>query len=163
MRLGDFTPEDCHFPVGAGVHDVIGTRCDPYTKHLLTGNNYNYCCHSTLTRALAQSKQMSLEEAEKHVHDVVNVFMCTGYTRDSNQYFMKSSPVRPGDFFELFAEIDLLAALSTCPGGDCGAGHSSDEADCFPLRVEIYRATQDVLEKWHPHLVNGYSGRHGVT
>ena len=148
---------------GAGVHDVIGTRCDPYTKHLLTGDNYNYCCHSTLTRALAESKRMSLEDAERHVHDVVNVFMCTGYTRDSNEYFMKSSPVRPGDFIELFAEIDLLAALSTCPGGDCGAGHSSDEADCFPLRVEIYRTTQDALEKWQPHLINGYSGRHGSS
>ena len=148
---------------GAGVHDVIGTRCDPYTKHLLTGDNYNYCCHSTLTRALAESKRMSLEDAERHIHDVVNVFMCTGYTRDSNEYFMKSSPVRPGDFIELFAEIDLLAALSTCPGGDCGAGHSSDEADCFPLRVESYRTTQDALGKWQPHLINGYSGRHGSS
>jgi uncharacterized protein YcgI (DUF1989 family) len=23
--------------------------------------------------------------------------MCTGYTRDTHQYFMKASPVRPGD------------------------------------------------------------------
>jgi len=27
--------------VGAGVHDVIGTRCDPYTNFLLTGGNYH--------------------------------------------------------------------------------------------------------------------------
>ena len=46
----------------------------------------------------------------------MNVFMCTGYTRDTHQYFMKASPVRPGDFIEFFAEIDLLAALSACPG-----------------------------------------------
>ena len=32
---------------GAGVHDVIGTRCDPYTNHLLNGVDYHYCCHST--------------------------------------------------------------------------------------------------------------------
>jgi hypothetical protein len=31
---------------------------------------------------------------------VMNVFMCTGYTRDTHQYFMKASPVRPGDFIE---------------------------------------------------------------
>ena len=61
-----------------------------------------------------------------HVHDVLNVFMCTGFTRDTHQYFMKASPVRPGDFIEFFAEIDLLAALSACPGGDCGASHSDD-------------------------------------
>jgi hypothetical protein len=88
--------------------------------------------------------------------------MCTGYTRDTNQYFMKASPVRPGDFIELFAEIDLLAALSTCPGGDCGAGHSSDAAQCYPLRVEIYRPREDSLANWRPPPSNGYSGGHGV-
>ena len=50
------------------------------------------------------------------MHDVLNVFMCTGFTRDTGQYFMKASPVRPGDFLEFFAEIDLLGALSACPG-----------------------------------------------
>ena len=47
--------------------------------------------------------------------------MCTGFTRDTGQYFMKASPVRPGDYMEFFAEIDLLGALSACPGGDCAA------------------------------------------
>ena len=31
---------------GAGVHDVIGTRCDPYTNHLLTGKIKNDCCRT---------------------------------------------------------------------------------------------------------------------
>lgn len=147
---------------GAGVHDVIGTRCDPYTNHNLSGEDYHYCCHSTLTRALAAAKDMPLHEAEMHVHDVVNVFMCTGYTQDTNQYFMKASPVRPGDFIELFAEIGLLVALSTCPGGDCGAGHSSDTAPCYPLRVEIYRASEESLANWKSPPISGYSRTHGV-
>ena len=147
---------------GAGVHDVIGTRCDPYTNHNLSGQDYHYCCHSTLTRALAAAKDMPLHEAEMQVHDVVNVFMCTGYTRDTNQYFMKASPVRPGDFIELFAEIDLLVALSTCPGGDCGAGHSSDTAPCFPLRVEIYQTREESLANWKSPPRSGYSRTHGV-
>ena len=88
--------------------------------------------------------------------------MCTGYTRDTKQYFMKASPVRPGDFIELFAEIDLLAALSTCPGGDCGASHSDDSAQCYPLRVEIYRPRDESLANWRPAPINGYSGGHGV-
>ena len=95
---------------GAGVHDVIGTRCDPYTNLLLKGTEYHNCCHSNLT--LAAERKLPLEEAEVHVHDVMNIFMCTGYTRDTHQYFMKASPVRPGDFIEFFAEIDLLVALS---------------------------------------------------
>src|ERR1051325_11847069 len=32
-----------------GVHDVIGTRCDPYTQLLLAGTEYHHCCHSNLT------------------------------------------------------------------------------------------------------------------
>ena len=148
---------------GAGVHDVIGTRCDPYTNHLLTGGDYHWCCHSNLTRALAAARGLPLAEAETHVHDVVNVFMCTGYTRDSNQYFMKSSPSRPGDFIELFAEIDLLAALSACPGGDCGASHSSDAAKCHPLRIEIHRPRDESLAGWRPASSNGYGGGHGVA
>jgi uncharacterized protein YcgI (DUF1989 family) len=147
---------------GGGVHDVIGTRCDPYTNYLLTGRDYHHCCHSSLTRALAAAKALPLAEAETHIHDVVNVFMCTGFTRDTNQYFMKASPVRPGDFIEFFAEIDLLAALSSCPGGDCGASHSNDGAECYPVRVEIYRPREENLANWRPALSNGYGGGHGV-
>ena len=63
-----------------------------------------------MTRALVTARDLSLEDAEVHVHDVMNVFMCTGYTRDTHQYFMKASPVRPGDFIEFFAEIDCPAS-----------------------------------------------------
>jgi uncharacterized protein YcgI (DUF1989 family) len=123
---------------GASVHDVIGTRCDPYTQRLLGGADYHRCCHSNLTRALAAFTGREPAAVETEVHDVLNVFMCTGFDR-RGQYVMKASPVRPGDFLEFFAEIDLLGALSACPGGDCGAEHSSDRAACHPLRVEVYR------------------------
>jgi uncharacterized protein YcgI (DUF1989 family) len=147
---------------GAGVHDVIGTRCDPYTNRLLRGTDYHHCCHSNLTRALAKATGLPLPEAEAHVHDVLNVFMCTGFTRDTHQYFMKASPVRPGDFIELFAEIDLIGALSACPGGDCGAEHSSETAACHPLKVEILAPDPAALAGWHPPARNAYSGGHGT-
>ncbi|WP_422002213.1 urea carboxylase-associated family protein [Reyranella sp.] len=146
---------------GAGVHDVIGTRCDPYTQRLLGGDDYHHCCHSNLTRALADHRGLPLAEAEPHVHDVLNVFMCTGFTRDAHRYFMKASPVRPGDFLELFAEIDLLGALSACPGGDCGSSHSSDAARCHPLKVEIYRPREGALAAWRPPERNAYARSHG--
>jgi uncharacterized protein YcgI (DUF1989 family) len=147
---------------GGGVHDVIGTRCDPYTQRLLGGGDYHHCCHSNLTRALAAEAGLSLFDAERHVHDVLNVFMCTGFTRDSHRYFMKASPVRPGDFLELFAEIDLLGALSACPGGDCSASHSSDAASCHPLKVEIYRPDADALAAWQPATRSPYPRTHGA-
>ncbi|OAN97411.1 urea carboxylase-associated family protein [Sulfitobacter geojensis] len=147
---------------GGSVHDVIGTRCDPYTHHLLKGGQYHHCCHSNLTRALAAHLDVPLAEAEPHVHDVLNVFMCTGFTRDTGQYFMKASPVRPGDYLEFFAEVDLLGALSACPGGDCSAEHSSDVASCHPLLVEVFAPKTDVLRARADNHANGYDRTHGL-
>ena len=146
---------------GGSVHDVIGTRCDPYTNNLLSGGQYHHCCHSNLTRALADHLGCSLDAAQPHVHDVLNVFMCTGFTRDTGQYFMKASPVRPGDYLEFFAEIDLLGALSACPGGDCSDEHSSDSAACHPLLVEVFAPDAGALGDWQSPPVNGYDQSHG--
>ena len=146
---------------GGSVHDVIGTRCDPYTGRLLQGADYHHCCHSNLTRALADHLGISVQEAEPHIHDVLNVFMCTGFTRDTGQYFMKASPVRPGDYIELFAEIDLLAVLSACPGGDCGAEHTSDVAPCYPLHMSVRTPVEGALTGWVPPERNAYDGTHG--
>ncbi len=88
--------------------------------------------------------------------------MCTGFTLDTHQYFMKASPVKPGDFIEFFAEIDLLGALSACPGGDCGSSHSDDATLCYPLVVEIYKPAEGVLAGWEPPGKSGYSGSHGL-
>lgn len=147
---------------GAGVHDVIGTRCDPYTHRLLSGTNYHHCCHSNLARALAAETGMPVRDAEMHVHDVLNVFMATGFTRDTHQYFMKASPVRPGDYIEFLAEVDLIAALSACPGGDCAAEHSSDAAACHPLKVEILAPQPGALAGWAPPAPSAYPRTHGV-
>ena len=147
---------------GGSVHDVIGTRCDPYTHNLLKGGQYHHCCHSNLTRALAVHLDIPVTQAEPHVHDVLNVFMCTGFTHDTGQYFMKASPVRPGDYIEFFAEIDLLGALSACPGGDCSAEHSSDAAACYPLLIEVFAPAPGALATWQPPARNGYDRTHGT-
>ena len=147
---------------GGSVHDVIGTRCDPYTHNLLAGGQYHQCCHSNLTRALAAHLNVPVQQAEPHVHDVLNVFMCTGFTRDSGQYFMKASPVRPGDYLEFFAEIDLLGALSACPGGDCSSEHSSDAAACYPLLVEVFAPDSAILDGIIPPERNRYDQSHGT-
>ena len=147
---------------GGAVHDVIGTRCDPYTGRLLSGDDYHYCCHSNLIRALAHHAKLSASEAETYVHDVLNVFMCTGFTRDTGQYFMKSSPVRPGDYLEFYAEIDLLVGLSACPGGDCSSEHSSDTAKCHPLHIEVWDPGEKARKKHQVPQLNPYSQNHGI-
>lgn len=146
---------------GGGVHDVIGTRCDPYTNSLLKETNYHFCCHSNLTRAMADELDKPLNDIEPLIHDVLNVFMCTGFTKDTHQYFMKASPVRPGDYLEMLAEIDLLCALSSCPGGNCGSSHSDDNTPCFPLQVDILKPSESVLASLQFAADNTYDGSHG--
>jgi uncharacterized protein YcgI (DUF1989 family) len=124
---------------GGSVHDVIGTRCDPYTAKLLADIDYHHCCHSNLIRALAAHRQMDYATAETLVHDVLNVFMCTGFTHDTHQYFMKASPVRPGDF---------------------SAEHSSDVAVCHPLLVEIFKSNDAALADYRPIPPSRYGRQH---
>ena len=146
---------------GASVHDVIGTRCDPYTLKLLSGDDYHYCCHSNLLRALIREKGIDMNKAENLIHDVLNVFMCTGFTNDTKQYFMKASPSRKGDYLEFYAETNILGILSACPGGDCSESHSSDQAQCFPLKVSIWQ-NKSVNKKQFTSDISNYNKNHGL-
>lgn len=146
---------------GGRVHDLLGTRCDPYVNRMLTGEDFDFHCHSNLTRAV-----LPYGLTEFDVHDVLNVFQCTGLN-DDDQYFMKACPAQPGDFFEFFAEIDLLCALSTCPGGDLSVHmwgpDAKDPLDlCNPLAVEVYKVDPSLLQDWEQPKVAAYSELHGL-
>lgn len=146
---------------GGRIHDLLGTRCDPYVNKMLTGEDFHFHCHSNLTRAVAP---YGLTEFD--VHDVLNVFQCTGLN-DNDEYFMKACPAKKGDFLEFFAEIDLLCALSTCPGGDLSVPlwgpDARDPIDvCRPLGIEVYKVKDSLLEGWKSPPVANYKGYHGM-
>jgi uncharacterized protein YcgI (DUF1989 family) len=148
----------------AGVHDLLGTRCDPYVNQLLNGTAYDFHCHSNLVRAV-----LPYGLTEFDVHDVINVFQVTGLTKEDERYFMKTSPARVGDYFELFCELDLLMAVSTCPGGDLsvpiwGPG-SGGEPLCHPVQLDVFEVDPALLEAWSPPAPSAYTGvdgRHGL-
>lgn len=145
---------------GGRCHDLLGTRCDPYVNRLLTGVDFDYHCHSNLVRAVMPH---GLGEAD--VHDVLNVFQVTGLIDD--RYFMNPSPARQGDYLEFFAEIDLLCALSSCPGGDLSVDLWGPEAadplpTCRPLGVEVYDLDAGLLEGWSAPRSPQYRGVHGI-
>lgn len=145
---------------GGRCHDLLGTRCDPYVNKLLTGLEVDHHCHSNLIRAV-----LPFGLTELDVHDVLNVFQVTGLADD--RYFMKASPAKKGDYFEIFAEIDLLCAISTCPGGDLsiplwGPGARDPIEVCRPLGVEVYDAPEGLLEGWKPPERSDYRGNHGL-
>lgn len=146
---------------GGRLHDLLGSRCDPYVNKMLTGVDADHHCHSNLLRAVAPH---GLDEFD--IHDVLNVFQCTGLN-DEDRYFMKASPARRGDYLELFAEIDLLCAISTCPGGDLSIPLWGPEARdplevCRPLGIEVYRLDSDLLTGWTSPAPADYRGNHGL-
>ncbi|PZH03328.1 hypothetical protein C1I97_20355 [Streptomyces sp. NTH33] len=147
---------------GGRVHDLLGTRCDPYVNRMLTGEDFDFHCHSNLVRSV-----LPYGLTEFDVHDVLNVFQCTGLNED-DQYFMKDCPARPGDHFEFFAELDLLCALSTCPGGDLSVPMWGPDAHdpvevCHPIGVEVYKVDPELLEGWSSPKVAEYRNLHGMT
>jgi uncharacterized protein len=147
---------------GGRVHDLLGTRCDPYINKILSGVEFDFHCHSNLVRAL-----LPFGLTESDVHDVLNVFQCTGLN-EQDQYFMKTCPARQGDFLEFFAEVDLLCAMSTCPGGDLsipmwGDGARDPVEVCRPLQVEVYRPAPELLTDWSPPQAADYRGNHGMS
>jgi uncharacterized protein YcgI (DUF1989 family) len=149
---------------GGRCHDLLGTRCDPYVNKLLAGEDYDFHCHSNLTRAI-----LPFGLTEFDVHDVLNVFQVTGLNEEG-KYFMEASPAKKGDYVEFFAEMDLLVALSTCPGGDLsmwawGEGEGTSMLDvCRPIQVDVWKVEDgEVLKSWEPPKSPEYRGLHGMT
>lgn len=100
----DWYGEDEH---GGRVHDLLGTRCDPYIRSVLSGGaQYDFHCHSNLTRAV-----LPFGLAETDVHDVINLFQATGLD-EQGRYCMSPCPAGKGDYIEFLAEQDVLMALS---------------------------------------------------
>jgi uncharacterized protein YcgI (DUF1989 family) len=147
---------------GGRVHDLLGTRCDPYVNRMLTGEDFDFHCHSNLARAVLPYGLTELD-----VHDVLNVFQCTGLNEE-DRYFMKACPAQVGDHLEFFAEQDLLCALSTCPGGDLSVDLWGPDArdpleTCHPIGVDVYRLEESLLAGWTPPEPAAYAGLHGLT
>lgn len=157
------TNDTIHYGVdadGGRCHDLLGSRCDPYVNKLLSGQEFNYNCHSNLVRAV-----LPYRLTEFDVHDVLNIFQVT-CLRDG-KYFMKASPAKKGDFFEFFAEMDLLCALSTCPGGDLSIPLWGPEAGdplpvCRPLAVEVWDTASELLAGRTQTAPADYQGNHGL-
>lgn len=103
---------------GGRVHDLLGTRCDPYINTVLSGGQYNFQCHSNLTRAV-----LPFGLIEQDVHDVINIFQVTGLDEEG-RYFMNPCPAEKGDHIEFLAEQDLLMALSE---------YTSDKLGCVEM------------------------------
>jgi uncharacterized protein YcgI (DUF1989 family) len=116
-------------PGGARTHDLLFSRCDARHYETVFGRKGMPNCQDNLANAI---KPFGLTQYD--VHDPLNLFMTTGSNEAGKPFYLPSN-AKKGDYVELYAEIDCLAAISACPGGSSGPKH-------HPLRVDIFALTE---------------------
>ena len=115
---------------GGRLHDLLGTRCDPYVNRLLTGKDFDYHCHSNLTRAV-----LPYGLTEFDVHDVLNVFQCTGQSGITAVSVLSLQSMHAPCMTRPRHDFDRLYALHYCKM-------------CCPVVPELQRALVK-CQAWH--------------
>jgi uncharacterized protein len=114
---------------------------DTYKRHWMHGRctALTYRTHDHIESP--RSCQLNICEAvapfgivERDVpFDTMNVFMEVDLTPEG-QYVFRETRAKKDDFIELTADIDLLVAISNCPGDNIVNNYS-----CKPLRVDMLK------------------------
>lgn len=120
-------------PNNATTHDLIYSRCSERAWQLRTGRKGMPNCNTNIKNALRD-----IGFSDEYVHDAFNVFMTTGYDTD-HRLFHVPSEAQKGDYIELYAEIDLVCAVSCCPGTSSGNEH-------YPITVQVF--SQSMRPPW---------------
>jgi len=109
---------------GARSHDLLFCRCDARLYELVH-KRAAANCNGNLVAAIAP---FGLGAGD--VHDPFNIFMTTGLNRSGKPFYLPSD-ARKGDYVDLLAEINLLVAISACPGGSSGKESHALEVEIF--------------------------------
>lgn len=112
-------------PSGAVPHDLLFNMCDETLHFLRTGEHDLPNCRTNLTEAVAE-----FGLGPEAPHDPFNIFMVTGINTEHRTFYDPTVAAK-GDYVELYAEMDLICALSACPGACSGPEPGG-------LRVEIW-------------------------
>ncbi len=113
---------------GARPHDLLYCRCDARLYELVhkrTGKNAN--CNDNLVEAIAE-----FDLPPEAVHDPFNIFMTTGLNPMGKPFYLPSVS-KKGDFVEFHAEMNVLIAISACPGGSSGK-------QSYPLQIDVFES-----------------------
>jgi uncharacterized protein len=117
-------------------HILLGAHCNPYMWLLATGRSDHPNCYDQLCEAVDAAGI-----ARELIHDNVNFFQRTRLDPTSDQYVTEASAVLPGDFVELYAELELLVAISACPMGSGRYRAESGQRDTHRLVASTYSTT----------------------
>lgn len=115
-------------------HHWVGSHCAPEWIELRGGGPGRNACRVNLLQAI---EPFGLRE--QHIRDCFMVHQKSRIDTQDGKTYNARSEGEPGDYVELYAEIDLIVGLSICPNADNTLYWSNPEDGAVtPLRVEIY-------------------------
>ena len=115
-------------------HHRFWTHCSPESMEMRSGRPGLSSCRVNLLRAIEPFGM-----TEENLGDNVVVFQKARLDPGDGRWYCARSDSRPGDYVELYAEMDLLVAVSVCPSGDNTRGWSEPGDDSvLPLGVEVH-------------------------
>ncbi len=127
---------------GDYYHHFVMTHCCPEVMEARTGQAGLNACHLNLLQAI---EPFGLKESD--MHDNINVHQKTRFDPVLGKTRAARTAAEKGDYIELYANIDLLVAVSVCPNGD-NTAHQA--AVVRPIAIEIYDTgtTPPEFPKW---------------
>jgi uncharacterized protein YcgI (DUF1989 family) len=103
---------------GGGVgHDCLYARCNDKIWEIASGQKNHPNCQDNLADAIESFKLTPF-----HVHDAFNLFQKSGVDPKDGRLYFEKTDANAGDYVDLYAEMDLIVACSSCPAGDGSQG-----------------------------------------
>ena len=115
-------------------HKCYGAHCNPH-QWLLFAGRIPRTCYDNLSEGC---RMVGLGPAR--IHDNLNLYMKSALDPTTGRHLNVVSDAGPGDFIELYAEIDIHLVLSLCPYGDGSVvpeDWATTEVPVSPVAVEI--------------------------
>jgi uncharacterized protein YcgI (DUF1989 family) len=152
MTVLEDTVETKHNYPGSGHHMIWGAHCNPHYWYWALQDEVHpfvtrYNCYYNLIRALAP---FGLGAGD--LHDNVCLFQKSHFDVVTRREVGEPSDARKGDYIELYAEMDVLVAVSLCPNGSDSLTVTSGEWDVTPLGIDIYYTGIEPLEFTGPQI-----------
>jgi uncharacterized protein YcgI (DUF1989 family) len=125
----------------------VGTHCAPEWMELRGAGPGKNGCRANLLEAIEP-----FGIVEDRIRDNINVHQKSRIDSENGHVFGAPSEGAPGDFVEIYAEIDLVIGVSVCPNADNTKVWSDPQDNAVhPIKVEIYDTgiPPNEFPRWH--------------
>jgi uncharacterized protein YcgI (DUF1989 family) len=122
-------------PIPAGVHDLVLRMCSRWIYEEAANAGLGTPQDGCLDLLAKVLEPYGIAKGD--IPDDINLFMNVVYDPATENFAIREPVSKPGDYFEIRAEMDLLCALSACPDDICSQCNGRAPHPAKPLKVQI--------------------------